>query len=76
MTSIHTQYPDEEEAGAGAGAGDKHKAAEPARRGATTTRTLVRGQILLFALINAATLFIFVRKPFAWPNGEVARFMW
>ena len=36
----------------------------------------VRLQLLMFTVLNAATLFVFARKPFVWPNGEVARFMW
>jgi len=33
-------------------------------------------QLLLFLFMNAATLYVFAAKPFMWPNGEVARFMW
>lgn len=29
-----------------------------------------------FLLVNLVTLGIFVYRPFAWPGGEVARFMW
>lgn len=29
-----------------------------------------------FLLVNVLTLGIFVYRPFAWPTGEVARFMW
>ena len=31
---------------------------------------------LAFLVMNVVTLGIFVYKPFAWPSGEVARFMW
>lgn len=33
-------------------------------------------QLLLFAAINAATLYLFVFRPFVWPDGSTARFMW
>jgi alpha-1,2-glucosyltransferase len=29
-----------------------------------------------FAAVNAATIFLFLAAPFAWPDGSVARFMW
>lgn len=29
-----------------------------------------------FAAVNAATLYLFLAAPFAWPDGSVARFMW
>lgn len=29
-----------------------------------------------FVAVNAATLYIFALRPFAWPSGEVARIMW
>mmetsp|Transcript_62273 Transcript_62273/g.197164 ORF Transcript_62273/g.197164 Transcript_62273/m.197164 type:complete len:478 (+) Transcript_62273:1843-3276(+) len=31
---------------------------------------------LAFALVNVATLFMFLFRPFDWPGGEVARFIW
>ncbi len=30
----------------------------------------------LQSAVNAATLYIFVMRPFTWPDGSVARFMW
>ena len=32
--------------------------------------------LVLHSAINAATLYIFVMRPFAWADGSVARFMW
>ena len=29
-----------------------------------------------FVVLNAATLFAFTARPFLWPDGSVARFMW
>lgn len=29
-----------------------------------------------YAAVNAATLWVFVARPFAWPDGSVARFLW
>jgi len=29
-----------------------------------------------YTLINALTLYIFLYRPFLWPNNEIARFMW
>jgi len=26
--------------------------------------------------VDAALLYVFLRKPFTWPDGSVARFMW
>lgn len=33
-------------------------------------------QLSAFATINAATLYTFCERPFTWPDGSVARFMW
>ncbi len=32
--------------------------------------------VLLFAAANAATIYLFLARPYAWPDGSVARFMW
>jgi alpha-1,2-glucosyltransferase len=29
-----------------------------------------------YAAVNAATLYVFLARPFTWPDGSVARFMW
>lgn len=29
-----------------------------------------------FALVNAATFYMYIARPFAWQDGSVARFMW
>jgi alpha-1,2-glucosyltransferase len=34
------------------------------------------GIVALFAAADAATLYLFLARPFAWPDGSVARFMW
>lgn len=31
---------------------------------------------LVFIAVNAATFYLYLFKPFYWPNNEVARFMW
>eukprot|EP00892_Ulva_mutabilis_P009505 jgi/Ulvmu1/6927/UM032_0005.1 len=33
-------------------------------------------QGVLFVAVNAATLYMFCDRPFRWPDGSVARFMW
>ena len=30
----------------------------------------------LFAAVDAAAVYVFLRRPFAWPDGSTARFMW
>ena len=30
----------------------------------------------IFAVVNAATLYVFLFRPFAWADGSEARFMW
>lgn len=44
----------------------------------TLNKTAARSAsaILLYVIINAATLYIFVFKPFVWGDGTEARFMW
>ena len=32
--------------------------------------------LLLSAAVNAATLYLFLFRPFTWPDGSTARFMW
>jgi alpha-1,2-glucosyltransferase len=32
--------------------------------------------ILFYSALNAATLYVFLAKPFTWPDGSEARFMW
>ena len=32
--------------------------------------------VLVNLAVNAATVYIFVFKPFTWPDGSVARFLW
>ena len=32
--------------------------------------------LLLYAVVNAATIYMFLLRPFQWPDGSVARFMW
>ena len=32
--------------------------------------------IAIFAAMNAATIYMFLYRPFAWPDGSLARFMW
>ena len=32
--------------------------------------------IVLYAAVNAATLYIFIDRPFTWNDGSTARFMW
>ena len=27
-------------------------------------------------LVNAAVIFVFLRRPFTWPDGSIARFLW
>lgn len=31
---------------------------------------------LAWTAVNAGTVWLFLMKPFAWPDGSVARFMW
>lgn len=33
-------------------------------------------QLACFAAVNAATLYVFIERPFLWPDLSVARFMW
>lgn len=33
-------------------------------------------QIVCFASVNAATLYVLTERPFLWPDASVARFMW
>jgi alpha-1,2-glucosyltransferase len=33
-------------------------------------------QLLCFAAVNAVTLAMLAERPFTWPDGSVARFMW
>ncbi|CAK9094465.1 unnamed protein product [Durusdinium trenchii] len=44
------------------------------RRMMSLSSTFIAG--VAFMLVNIMTLGIFVYRPFAWPSGEVARFMW
>jgi alpha-1,2-glucosyltransferase len=41
---------------------------------------LPKGQLLLtaamYAGVNALSLYLFLFRPFTWPDGSVARFMW
>jgi hypothetical protein len=30
----------------------------------------------VFVAVNAVTIFIFLKKPFLWPDDSTARFMW
>lgn len=32
--------------------------------------------ITLFCVVNAATIYVFLCRPFVWADGSVARFMW
>jgi len=32
--------------------------------------------IAIFAAIDAATIYVFLFRPFAWPDDSLARFMW
>lgn len=32
--------------------------------------------VAAYALVNAATLYVFLMKPFTWVDGTLARFMW
>jgi alpha-1,2-glucosyltransferase len=32
--------------------------------------------ILFYLLLNIASLYVFIYKPFIWPDGSIARFMW
>lgn len=40
------------------------------------TLTMLHLQATLFIVVNMLTLYVFVERPFMWPGGEVARFMW
>eukprot|EP01104_Vermistella_antarctica_P005659 TRINITY_DN161_c0_g1_i2.p2 TRINITY_DN161_c0_g1~~TRINITY_DN161_c0_g1_i2.p2 ORF type:complete len:236 (-),score=37.21 TRINITY_DN161_c0_g1_i2:18-725(-) len=42
----------------------------------TWSMILLCAQLCWFAGINAATIYLFLFRPFTWPDGEVARFMW
>lgn len=53
-------------------AGDKKKAASYLP-GPTCVLIL---ELVLFAVVNAVTFYIFLHRPFLWPSGEVARIMW
>lgn len=33
-------------------------------------------QVAVFAAVNAATLYMLCERPFRWPDGSTARFMW
>jgi alpha-1,2-glucosyltransferase len=53
--------------GSGGGAGGAGGAANAAALWATG---------LGYAVVNAGTLYMFLARPFKWPDGSVARFMW
>lgn len=40
------------------------------------TRPQLLATIALYVAIDAATMFLFIKRPFHWPDGSVARFMW
>ena len=52
----------------------------PAMLVALHSRAPSRTQLLLTAgactAVNAATITLFLFRPFQWPDGSVARFMW
>ena len=52
----------------------------PAVLVALHSRSPSRTQLLLtacaFTAVNAATIALFLFRPFRWPDGSVARFMW
>lgn len=29
-----------------------------------------------FALVDAVSLYVYLRRPFVWPDGSIARFIW
>jgi alpha-1,2-glucosyltransferase len=39
-------------------------------------RGRVLAQCAAFAAVDAATLYLFTQRPFLWPDGSTARFMW
>lgn len=32
--------------------------------------------LALYALVNAAAIYVFLFRPFVWPDGSIARFMY
>ena len=52
----------------------------PAVLAALHSRAPSRAQLLLtavaFAAVDAAAVALFLFRPFRWPDGSVARFMW
>ena len=42
----------------------------------TPSTTSLAGIVALFAAANAATIYLFLARPFAWADGSVARFIW
>ena len=40
------------------------------------SRARIALQCCLFAAVNAVTIWLFAERPFRWPDGSVARFMW
>ena len=42
----------------------------------TPSAARLAASVALFSAANAATLYLFLARPFAWPDGSVARFLW
>lgn len=42
----------------------------------TPSPTVLAAVVALFAAANAVALYLFLARPFTWPDGSVARFMW
>jgi alpha-1,2-glucosyltransferase len=42
----------------------------------TPSPRVLAAVVALFAAANTATLYLFLYRPFAWPDGSTARFMW
>ncbi|ELR24476.1 asparagine-linked glycosylase, putative [Acanthamoeba castellanii str. Neff] len=66
---------------AGQGRGEKDRRKKPRSDGAgalldKANLACLAVECLTFVAVNAATLYIFALRPFAWPSGEVARIMW
>ncbi|KAL4440524.1 hypothetical protein ABPG75_003525 [Micractinium tetrahymenae] len=42
----------------------------------TPSPAALAATVALFAAVNAATIYLFLARPFTWPDGSTARFMW
>jgi hypothetical protein len=79
---LRVRYGDEDEAVDEGGAGEERcgedrRASEGSRARAACEAGLARGLVLAAHLaLAAAVYFLFLRRPFRWPDGSIARIMW